>query len=157
MFPWEPGTHQTNGATANYRVGGYASTATPVPVATVCKCFGCPFSGLIHYFIHQAHPAGASGGFASASQFSATPMVSAHDMLGTIFSSNAISCFPGERFAPSANGFSAAESCSCFSHCSTRLFFFGGRAASSGTTTWGCLRPSTLPVSSGFVPDGHAT
>ena len=65
MFHWSDGTHQTNGATANYGVGGYASTATPVPVATVCECFGCPLLGLIHNFSQQARPIGAAGGFAS--------------------------------------------------------------------------------------------
>ena len=94
MFHQWTGAHQTNGATANYGVGGYASTATPVPVATVCECFGCPLLGLIHNFSQQARPIGAAGGFASASQIPATPMVSTHDMLGVISFTQCCLVFP---------------------------------------------------------------
>ena len=66
---WNTGSRQTNGATANFGVGGFSSTATPVPVAAVSDNALVTHSGLIHRFSQQAHPIGAASGFANAAQF----------------------------------------------------------------------------------------
>ena len=77
------GTRQTNGATANRGVGGFASTATAsaVPVAAVSDNVLLPNYGLMHNFSRQAHSIGTASGFAPAAHF-ASPMVSIDDSLG---------------------------------------------------------------------------
>ena len=75
------GSHQTNGATANYGVGGFSSAATAVPVVTVSGNVLVAPRGLIHNFPQQAHSIGAASGFAPAAHF-ASPMVSKHVSLG---------------------------------------------------------------------------
>ena len=83
MYSWNTGPHLTNGVTANFRVGGFSSSATNVnvPVATVSGNVLVAPRGLIHNFPQQAHSIGAASGFAPAAHF-ASPMVSSHDLLG---------------------------------------------------------------------------
>ena len=76
------GSHLTNGATANYGVGGFSSAGTAVPVATVSGNVLVAPRGLIHNFPQQTHSIGAASGFAPAAHF-ASPMVSSHDLLGS--------------------------------------------------------------------------
>ena len=82
------GTRQTNGATANRGVGGFASTATAsaVPVAAVSDNVLLPNYGLMHNFSRQAHSLGTASGFASAARF-ASPMVNIDESLGGFYSS----------------------------------------------------------------------
>ena len=78
---WKTGPRQTNGATANFGVGGIPSAGTAVPVATVSGNVMVTPRGLIHDFPQQAHSIGGASGFAPAAHF-ASPMVSLHDSLG---------------------------------------------------------------------------
>ena len=50
------GSRHTNGATANLGVGGFASTATTVPVAAVRENVLVARSGLIHDFFCGVSP-----------------------------------------------------------------------------------------------------
>ena len=82
MFHQWNGTHQTNGVTTNFGVGGFSSAATApaVPVAAVRENVLLVRSGLMHNFPRQAHSIGTTSGFATATH-SASPMVNVHDSL----------------------------------------------------------------------------
>ena len=82
MYSWNTGSRLTNGATANFGVGSYPPTATPVPVAAVSGYDLVAFLGSIHFFPQQAHPLGDASGFAPAAHYSSP--VSTHVSLGNL-------------------------------------------------------------------------
>ena len=78
----EHGAHQSNGATVNQWMRGFASAgnANFAPASTVSRnnSFGSLSNG---FFLQQMHPSGTMGGFAPALRTHATPMVSANGLL----------------------------------------------------------------------------